>query len=62
NLAGRLGGVSMGASHGVASAAGLMLAAPTAILDPAMRRSYSEQADQLRRALDNTVTSGSDWR
>lgn len=35
----------------VSSAAGLMVGAPIAIVDPNMRRAYSEQIDQFRRAF-----------
>jgi esterase/lipase superfamily enzyme len=58
----RLGGVSMGVARGMADAAGLATSAPTAILDPNMRRAYSEQVSQFWRAIDNAIASGVDWR
>ena len=61
NFGERLGGISMGVAQGVSGAAGLAIGAPIAILDPNMRRAYSNQLEQTRRAIDNAVTSGSDW-
>jgi esterase/lipase superfamily enzyme len=43
----RIGGVPMGVAHGVGDAAGLVLSAPIAIVDPQFRRAYSERARQL---------------
>ncbi len=60
NLGERLGGVSMGVAQGVSGAAGLAITAPIAIVDPQMRRAYSNQLDQVRQAIDNVFTSGSD--
>jgi esterase/lipase superfamily enzyme len=60
NLGERLGGVSMGVAQGVSGAAGLAITAPIAVVDPQMRRAYSNQLDQVRQAIDNVLTSGSD--
>lgn len=57
----RLGGAAMGLAQGVAGATGLTLSAPIAVLDPNVRRAYSNQLNQLRQAVDNAVASGSDW-
>ncbi len=57
----RLGGAAMGLAQGVAGATGLTLSAPIAVVDPNVRRAYSNQLGQLRRAVDNAVASGSDW-
>ena len=57
----RVGSVSMGVAQSVSGAAGLAIGAPIAVIDPDMRRSYSEQANQFMRAVDNTVTAGSGW-
>lgn len=60
NFGERLGGISMGVAQGVSGAAGLALGAPIAIVDPQMRRAYSEQFDRVRRAVDNAASSVSD--
>jgi len=57
----RLGGAAMGLAQGVTGTAGLALGAPIAIVDPKMRRSYANQLEQVRQAVDNAVASGSDW-
>lgn len=57
----RLDGAAMGLAQGVAGATGLALSAPIAIVDPNVRRAYSNQLSQLRQAVDNAVASGSDW-
>jgi esterase/lipase superfamily enzyme len=57
----RLGGAAMGVAQGVAGATGLALSAPIAIVDPAVRRAYSNQLEQVRQAVDNVVASGTDW-
>jgi hypothetical protein len=51
----------MGVAQSVSGAAGLAIGAPIAVVDPDMRRSYSEQANQLMRAADNAVTAGFGW-
>lgn len=43
----RIGAAPMGVAHGVGDAAGLVLSAPVAIVDPQFRRSYSDRARQL---------------
>lgn len=57
----RLGGAAMGLAQGVAGATGLALSAPIAIVDPKVRRAYSNQLDQVRQAFDNAVATGTDW-
>lgn len=57
----RVGGTAMGIAQGVAGATGLTLSAPIAIVDPEVRRAYSNQFRQMRQAVDNAVASGSDW-
>ncbi len=57
----RVGGTAMGLAQGVAGATGLTLSAPIAIVDPEVRRAYSNQLRQMRQAVDNAVASGSDW-
>ncbi len=57
SLGERIGGVTMGMAQSVGTAAGLAISAPIAIVDPNTRRTYSEQADQLGRAVDNAVES-----
>jgi hypothetical protein len=59
SLGERVGSVSMGVAQSVSGAAGLAIGAPIAVADPDMRRSYSEQSNQLMRAVDNAVTAGS---
>jgi esterase/lipase superfamily enzyme len=49
----RLGGASRGLAQGVTGAAGLAITAPIAIIDPNMRRAYSQQVDRFRRGLDD---------
>lgn len=57
----RLGGTAMGLAQGVAGATGLTLSAPIAVVDPNVRRAYSNQLDQLRQSIDNAVASGLEW-
>jgi esterase/lipase superfamily enzyme len=57
----RLGGTAMGLAQGVAGVTGLTLSAPIAVVDPNVRRAYSNQLEQLRQAVDNAVASGTDW-
>lgn len=57
----RLGGAAMGLAQGVAGATGLALGAPIAVVDPKVRRAYSNQLEQIRQAVDNAVASGADW-
>lgn len=57
----RLGGAAMGLTQGVAGATGLALGAPIAVVDPKVRRAYSNQLQQVRQAVDNAVASGVDW-
>jgi esterase/lipase superfamily enzyme len=57
----RVGGTAMGLAQGVAGATGLTLSAPIAIVDPQVRRAYSNQFRQMRQAVDNAVATGSDW-
>jgi len=40
-------------AQGVTGAAGLAITAPIAIIDPNMRRAYSQQVDRFRRGLDD---------
>ncbi|WP_424363262.1 alpha/beta hydrolase [Methylocystis parvus] len=56
----RLGGAAMGLAQGVAGATGLALSAPIAVVDPKVRRAYSNQLEQVRQAVDNAVASGAD--
>ena len=55
----RLGGMSMGMAESVGDAVGLAIAAPIAIVDPAVRRAYAEQAERTMRALGNAATAAS---
>jgi esterase/lipase superfamily enzyme len=61
SLGERARSVSMGVAQSVSGAAALAIGAPIAVVDPDMRRSYSEQANQLMRAADNAVTAGFGW-
>jgi esterase/lipase superfamily enzyme len=56
----RIGGVPMGVAHGVGDAAGLVLSAPIAIVDPQFRRAYSNRAQQLWQGVDEAAGSGAD--
>jgi esterase/lipase superfamily enzyme len=54
----RLGGVAMGLAQGATGSAALALTAPIAIVDPQLRRAYTNEFQQVRQAVGNAVSSG----
>ncbi|MBB3770212.1 esterase/lipase superfamily enzyme [Angulomicrobium tetraedrale] len=55
SLGDRIGVAAMGVGQTVGSAAGLVISAPIAVVDPATRNTYQSQVQQLGRSVSETV-------
>lgn len=60
SLGDRIGAVTMGVGQTVGSAASVAISAPIAVFDPATRRSYGAQVNQLGQVVGSTVTDPAD--